>query len=95
MPPTEHAPGCTLDAVHWLRHAIAAVGRLASPQADEFRSVDRKSAESLADTLAHFAELDEWGTVTLREVARHANLMDDELFGSRCTCGATRQPSQP
>ena len=95
MPPTPHAPGCTLDAVHWLRHAIDAAGRLASPQADELRSVDRKAAESLADTLAHFAELDDWGTITLREVAQHANLMDDESFGSRCTCGATRPPSQP
>ena len=93
--PTEHAPGCMLDAVHWLRHAIDAASRLASPQADELRSVDRKSAESLADTLAHFAERDEWGSVTLREVAQHANLMDDELYGSRCTCGATRPRSQP
>jgi hypothetical protein len=91
MPPTEHAPGCVLDPVHWLRHAVAASGRLISPENDaEHRHVDRVSAESLTDTLAHFAELDDWATVTLREVAQHATLMDDKRFGPMCTCGATR-----
>ena len=88
MPPTEHAPGCVLDPVHWLRHAVAATGRLISLQADEYRAVDQKSAESLADALAHFAELDDWATVTLQNIAQHATLMDGERFGSMCTCGA-------
>lgn len=88
MSPIEHAPGCVLDPAHWLRHAIAASGRLALPQNDELGTVDMKSAEALADTLAHFAELDDWATVTLRDIARHATLMDEERFGSQCTCGA-------
>ena len=95
MSPTEHAPGCVLDPVYWLRHAIAASGRLASPQNDDLRNIDKISAESLADTLAHFAELDDWATVTLQDVAQHATLMDDERFGLQCTCGATRQPFRP
>jgi hypothetical protein len=91
MPPIEHAPGCVLDPVHWLRHAIAASGRLAAPQGSELDTVDKKSAEALADTLAHFAELDDWATVTLRDIARHATLVDEERFGAQCTCGASAQ----
>ena len=88
MPSIEHASGCVLDPVQWLRHAAAAAGRLAGPLEEEDESADREAVESLADTLAHFAELPEWATVTLRDVARHATLMDDERFGPMCTCGA-------
>jgi hypothetical protein len=49
----------SLGRVHWLRQAVAAAGRLASPQEHETRFVDQKSAAALADTLAHFAELDD------------------------------------
>ncbi len=69
MPRIEHAPGCVLDPVHWLRHAIAAAGRLVSPQEDDdVRHVDRWAAGLLLDTLAHFAELPDWATVTLEDV---------------------------
>lgn len=91
MPPIEHAPGCVLDPVHWLRHAIAASGRLAAPPGSELETVDKKSAGALADTLAHFAELDDWATVTLLDIARHETLMDEERFGAQCTCGAADQ----
>lgn len=91
MPPTEHAPGCVLDPVHWFRHAIAAAGRLIAPENDaEISHVDRTSAESLMDTLAQFAELDDYASIALREVALHASIMGDEFFGGMCTCGATR-----
>jgi hypothetical protein len=88
--PTEHAPGCVLDPVHWLRHAIAAAGRLIKPEGDpEIDHVDRMAAESLADTLAVFAETADWATTTLRDVAQHATLMDNDFFHGMCTCGAT------
>jgi len=77
--------------VYWLRHAIAAAGRLANPDADpdELVDVDRVSAELLADTLAHFAELPDWETVTLLDVAEHATPMsdNDNDFAVHCTCG--------
>lgn len=85
-----HQPGCPLDAVHWLRHAVAATGYFVRENPD--RSADRVSAESLADTLAYFAELDDWATVTLRDVADHAALMPNpdnhKRFKHMCTCGA-------
>lgn len=40
------------------------------------------------DMLAHFVELDDWATVTLRDVANHATLMNQERFKHMCTCGA-------
>ncbi|MFE3429780.1 hypothetical protein [Streptomyces sp. NPDC059171] len=91
----EHQPGCPLDPVHWLRHAVAAAGNLAQEEPEG--GLDRVSAMSLTDALAYFAELDDWATVTLKDVARHANLMDSELnqerFKSACNCGAYDQPS--
>jgi hypothetical protein len=85
-----HQPGCPLDSVHWFRHAVAAAGCLAEDKPDDH--VDRVSATSLTDTLAHFAELDDWATVTLRDIADHATLMNWELnqkrFRGMCTCGA-------
>jgi len=86
----EHRPGCVLDPVHWLRHAVAAAGRLANPGIDDDDDfVDRTSAGALADTLAHFAELDTWTDVTLADTARHATLMADGRFDAMCSCGAT------
>jgi hypothetical protein len=84
----EHAPGCALEAVHRLRDAAAAVGHLAALQVDGDRNVDRALAEALADGVAHFAELPDWATVTLRDVALHASLMDDDDFAVYCTCDA-------
>ena len=84
----EHSPGCVLDPVHWLRHAVAAAGRLTNPSPDETDLVDMKSAEALCDALAYFAELDTWGSVTLLDVARRSTLMDH--FGHLCTCGAAK-----
>jgi hypothetical protein len=85
-----HQPGCMLDSVHWFRHAVAAAGHLAQEEPDSH--ADRVSAMSLADSLAHFAELDDWATVTLRDVADHATLMTQEVnkerFNHMCTCGA-------
>jgi len=49
--------------------------------------VDRTAAGALADTLAHFAELEDWASVTLADVAKHSNLIGDR-FGAMCTCGA-------
>ena len=81
-----HQPGCVLDPVHWLRHAVAAAGHLT--QEDPPAHADRVSAVSLTDTLAHFAELDNWAEVTLRDVADHATLMNQDRFKHLCTCGA-------
>jgi hypothetical protein len=87
---TEHRSDCALYAVHWLRHAVAAAGRLATDDPDA--AADKKSAMALIDTLAYFAELDSWETVTLLDVANQATLMNDEeareLVKHMCTCGA-------
>lgn len=56
-------------------------------EAEDLTSTDRKSAELLADTLAHFAELPNWETVTLLDVAEHATPMPaNENFAVYCTC---------
>jgi hypothetical protein len=78
--------------VHWVRHAVAA-GRLVDRSAEQDSdAADAVSAIALADALAHFAELPEWETVTLKDVADHATLMNTpenrEPFGLSCTCGA-------
>jgi len=83
----EHSPECVLYPVHWLRHAIAAAGRLVARDPDT--AVDQVSAEALIDGLAHLAELEDWATVTLLDLAKHATLMDTEHFKQMCTCGAT------
>lgn len=53
---------------------------------------------SLSDTLAHFAELDDWSTVTLRDVAEQATLiktpMNQERFKHMCTCGALTETEE-
>ena len=76
-------------SVHWLRHAIAAAGRLARAEEadpDDLAFVDRASAGLLTDALAHFAELSDWETVTLLDIAEHATPMDDDRFAGDCTC---------
>jgi hypothetical protein len=90
--PAEHAPGCVLDPVHWLRHATAAAGQFVAADSDpaDVPQYDRVSAEALTDSLAHFAELSDWSTVTLLDLARNATLMNDGRFDQFCTCGATR-----
>ena len=76
-------PGCILDPVHWLRHAIAPTNvRIAG--IDD--SPDRLSSESLLNALEHFAEQDDWRTVTLLEVTQYASLMGRQ-FERSCTCG--------
>ncbi len=83
MTAPEHEPGCLLDPVHWLRHAIAATNRRISGEAI---SPDRLASESLLNALEHFAERPDWRTVTLLEVAQYASLMG-EKFSQSCTCG--------
>jgi hypothetical protein len=88
----QHAENCPLYSVHWIRHAIAAAGL--GLQEDPDSKVDRVSATALTDTLAHFAELPSWETVTLKDVAEHATLMDTpenrERFRRHCKCGALK-----
>jgi len=89
--PVVHQPGCVLDPVYWLRHAVLAAGRLThSPETDpDWDYLDRGSAESMIDALAHFAELPDWATLTLHDVAQQATLMNQDRFDEFCTCGAT------
>ncbi|MFG2540700.1 type II toxin-antitoxin system Phd/YefM family antitoxin [Streptomyces sp. NPDC048511] len=89
--PQVHALDCPLDSVYWLRHATAAAGRLA--QEDPDAHADRVSAMSLTDAIAHFAEADDWDSVTLRDIAEHATLMNQVRFKPMCTCGAFDAPS--
>jgi len=85
-----HKPGCVLDPVHWLRHAVAAAGWLVGTEPAE-DGVDQISAQLLTDSLAHFGELDDWATVTLHDLALHATagLPEPDRFGGWCSCGAT------
>jgi hypothetical protein len=73
--PTDHARGCILDPVHWLRRAAAATGRFVAGVADppDLARYDQVSAEALTDSLAHFAGLPDWSTVTLLDLARNAS----------------------
>ncbi|MFF7763141.1 hypothetical protein [Streptomyces griseorubiginosus] len=87
-----HQPGCQLYSVHWLRHAIGAAGLLTHEKPDS--AADRVSAEALTDTLARFAEQDDWESVTLKEIADHATLMNQERFRQDCTCGAFEQGAE-
>lgn len=81
-----HQPGCPLESVYWLRHAVAAAGVLTHDQPDPL--ADRKSAEALTDALAHFTELSDWSTVTLKDVADQATFMNQERFAAMCECGS-------
>jgi hypothetical protein len=85
-----HAPDCQLYSVNWLRHAAAAAGHLVDAAPDQGH--DQVSAMALTDALAYFAELPQWETVTLKDVAEHATLMNTpenrERFRNMCACGA-------
>lgn len=84
MSTSEHEPGCVLDPVHWLRHAVAAINlQLNDPTRP---NPDRLAAASLLNALEHFAEQENWRTTNLLEVAQYASLMG-ETFASSCTCG--------
>ncbi len=83
--PAEHQPGCTLDPVHWLRHALAATLRLLDPTQAGNPAIDRLSSAALMNGLEHFAEQSDWRLVTMLDVTRFASLMDDS-FEEHCTC---------
>ena len=79
-----------MDPVDWFRHAVHVTARLALQDTDRSQH-DQRAASALLDTLGMLAELPEWGEVTLREVARSATYMSDEIFFGMCTCGAARE----
>lgn len=80
----DHSMFCPLQEPGWLRHAVAAAGRLVStdPVVDELRDADRVSAEALTDALAHLAELPGWATVTLADVSSLAS--EDTRLNCQC-----------
>lgn len=86
----QHATNCPLYPQHWLRQAVAGMG-LALQDPPE-PSADRVSAMWLADAIAHFAELNEWETVTLKDITDHVDWVEKspntEYWRSKCTCGA-------
>lgn len=83
--PAEHLPGCALDPVHWLRHALAATLRLLDPTQADNPAIDRLSSAALMNGLEHFAGQSDWRLVTMLDVTRFASLMDDS-FEEHCTC---------
>ncbi len=90
-PYADHAAGCVLDPVNWLRHAVGAAIRLVRtdiPDADEDRAdVDDISALALLTELERLAEFDlDWGSVTLRDLVVCASLTGERDQGL-CTCG--------
>lgn len=86
----EHEPGCALDPVHWLRHAVGAAQRLVSEDRDlDAPNLDRTSAVALLNEMERHAEFDGgWREVTLYEVARNATLLGD-TFAGHCSCKPT------
>ena len=89
--PADHDSGCTLDPVHWLRHATGAAIRLVTDYDDEDdkAELDRVSALILLSNLEQVAEFSEsWGAMTLREFVVTASPANDQ-FPGMCTC--TRQ----
>jgi len=84
------------NVIRWATRALQARRHGAPSPQPVLRSnnVDRKSAEALTNALAHFSELDNWATMTLRDVAMHSSLMDKGRFGYLCTCvpAASRIP---
>jgi len=62
---------------------------LVNPRPDD-HSVDRISAGALTDALAHFAELDDWASVTLHDVAQHATLRTAAGSTPRAPAGRQR-----
>ena len=90
-PYADHAAGCALDPVNWLRHAVGAAIRLVRtdlPDADEDRpDVDDISALALLTELERLAEFDlDWCSVTLRDLVVCASLLGERDQDS-CTCG--------
>lgn len=81
-----HEPGCGLDPVHFLDHAVGALERLASGSKEEAENADRLSAASLLNGLNHFIGQPGWRTVTLLDLALFATLMDEEKFPFLCRC---------
>lgn len=63
-----------------MRHAVDATSRLVAGE-----DADRLSSASLLNALEYFAGRDGWEDVTLIEVARFSNLVDDRLAGM-CNC---------
>lgn len=93
----QHAPSCPLypRLAGEFRHAIAAAGRFVAQDEhdpDDVQHFDQTTAMALMDSLARLAELPEWETVTLNDVAEDATLMNTpemrELLRPQCTCGA-------
>ena len=94
-PYADHAAGCVLDPVNWLRHAVGAAIRLVRtdvPDADEDRpDVDDISALALLTELERLAEFDDhWGRVTLREIVVNASPIGERDQGN-CTCGRWKE----
>ncbi len=90
-PEGEHEPGCALDPVHWLRHAVAATDHLLGTDESNAAAADRLSSAALQNALEHFAAQPEWRTVTLLEVTQYASLMG-EKFADQCTCRRGEPP---
>lgn len=87
----EHDPGCVLDPVHWLRHAIEATNMRISGDEEEQATADKLSSASLLNALEHLAEQEDWRTVTLLGLTQFVSLMG-EKFPGMCTCGRDDPP---
>ncbi len=56
-PEPQHEPGCTIEPVHWMRHAIAATNKRI---AGDEPNADRLASESLLNALEHFLNRPDW-----------------------------------
>lgn len=89
----QHADACPLLPVSYLRHAIEITEELLQPSPSS--DVEKVHATQLLQALSHFANLSDWDSVTLQDVAERATLMESpenrERWKPSCICDAWQQ----
>lgn len=87
---SQHANDWPLSPVYYLRYAIEVTDELLQPSPPS--DVEKIHATQLLQALDHFANLPTWDSVTLRDVAERATLMDSpenrERWKPSCICDA-------
>ncbi len=85
----DHTGECPYGPANFLRVAVAAAGHHVAG-GDDAEMMDRELSGALMDALAHYAELPDWPSATLGDVAAmafHGRPIGEHLM-AHCTCGA-------
>lgn len=85
----DHTGECPYGPANFLRVAVAAAGHHVAGD-DDAEMMDRELSGALVDALAHYAELPDWSSATLGDVAAMAfdHRPISGLMLAHCTCGA-------